>query len=198
MGMPGYVYALINPSIPGLVKVGRTERDPESRAAELSGVTGVATPFIVVFHEHFQDCYAAEDYVHATLELQGKRTSKNKEFFEADISEVIKIIVKARAEIGASGPEISDELIPADVHDELSEFNLASTTPTEELLLEGGRYRWGLEEFIQDFPEAMRCFKQAAKLGSLDALLFIGEMNEMGQGVHRNTDNALSVRPKSC
>src|SRR6185369_11781349 len=41
MGGPGFVYALINPSMTGLVKVGRTERDPTGRAHELSSATGV-------------------------------------------------------------------------------------------------------------------------------------------------------------
>jgi len=55
MTTPGYIYALVNASMPGLVKVGRTSRDPKDRAAELSGATGVATPFLVVYHEHFAD-----------------------------------------------------------------------------------------------------------------------------------------------
>lgn len=191
MGMPGYVYALINPSIPGLVKVGRTERDPESRAAELSGMTGVATPFIVVFHEYFQDCHAAEDYVHAILEQQGKRTSKNREFFEADICEVIKTIMKACDEIDLRKPKISDELIPASIEGGLSELNLTRTNPANELLYEGIEHRHGLGDSIQDFQEAMRCFTQAAKLGSLDALIYLGEMHECGDGVRKDTDKAL-------
>ena len=44
MNDPGFVYALINPSMEGLVKVGKTKRDPKGRANELSGATGV-TPF---------------------------------------------------------------------------------------------------------------------------------------------------------
>ena len=44
---PGWVYVLVNSSMPGIAKVGRTTRAPRDRAAELSGVTGVATPFIV-------------------------------------------------------------------------------------------------------------------------------------------------------
>jgi hypothetical protein len=165
-------------------------------------VTGVATPFIVVFHEHFQDCHAAEDYVHAILEHQGKRTSRNREFFEADISEVIKIIVQAREEIGASEPEILDELIPDDVQDELSQFGLASTTPTLAInaaltnpafviFSEGLNHLLGCGDFIEDFSEAMRCFTQAARLGSVDALLSIGEMHQDGTGVRQDTDKAL-------
>ena len=45
----GYVYALINSSLIGLVKVGKTIKDPEIRAKEISSDTGVPTPFIVAF-----------------------------------------------------------------------------------------------------------------------------------------------------
>jgi hypothetical protein len=41
----GYIYVLSNPSMPGIVKVGRTFREPRARAAELSASTGVPTPF---------------------------------------------------------------------------------------------------------------------------------------------------------
>src|SRR5688572_6679317 len=53
---PGYLYVLINPSLPGLVKIGKTNRDPEQRAAELSAATGVPTPFVLVYDAFFQNC----------------------------------------------------------------------------------------------------------------------------------------------
>ncbi len=43
----GYVYVLMNSSMRGLVKIGKTEREPEERAKELSASTGVPTPFMV-------------------------------------------------------------------------------------------------------------------------------------------------------
>ena len=43
---PGWVYILENPSIPGMVKVGRTTRSPELRAQELHD-TSTPTPFRV-------------------------------------------------------------------------------------------------------------------------------------------------------
>src|SRR3954466_7359261 len=55
---PGFVYILINPSLPGLVKIGKTTRSSESRAMELSAPTGLPTPFIVAFDEEFDDCDA--------------------------------------------------------------------------------------------------------------------------------------------
>ena len=43
----GYIYVLINPSMEDVVKIGKTERDPKNRAAELSSVSGVPEKFIV-------------------------------------------------------------------------------------------------------------------------------------------------------
>lgn len=34
--MKGYVYAMKNPALPGLLKIGRTQKDPLVRAAQLS------------------------------------------------------------------------------------------------------------------------------------------------------------------
>jgi hypothetical protein len=44
---PGYIYVLINQSMEGFIKVGKTARDPKERAKELSQATGVPTPFMV-------------------------------------------------------------------------------------------------------------------------------------------------------
>ena len=63
----GFVYALINPSMDGLVKVGRTSRDPSGRADELSRATGVPTTFFLAFQRCFSDCEAAEHFVHAYI-----------------------------------------------------------------------------------------------------------------------------------
>lgn len=92
----GYVYALLNSTIPGLVKIGKTERDPDERAKELSGATGIPTPFAVAYAEWFQDCSAAEDYVHALLEQKGFRVARNREFFCAPLKAAIQAIMKAK------------------------------------------------------------------------------------------------------
>lgn len=77
----GYVYVLINPSLDGMVKIGKTTRSPEERAKELSQATGTPTPFVVVYKAYFNDCSKAEAYVHTMLEEQGYRVSSNREFF---------------------------------------------------------------------------------------------------------------------
>lgn len=60
----GYVYVLINPSMEGLIKIGKTTKDPKERAREISASTGVATPFIVAYFRKFRNCHEAEKTVH--------------------------------------------------------------------------------------------------------------------------------------
>lgn len=43
----GFIYLLSNPYMPGLVKIGFTERDVFERAKELSAATGVPAPYVV-------------------------------------------------------------------------------------------------------------------------------------------------------
>ena len=82
MREPGFVYAPINPSMSGLVKVGRTADDPAGRADELSSATGVPTAFVLAYKRFFSDSEAAERFVHAFLERRGYRVSANREFFQ--------------------------------------------------------------------------------------------------------------------
>ena len=46
----GWVYVLLNPSMPEIYKVGMTDRTPEERA-RLSASTSVATPFLVIYKQ---------------------------------------------------------------------------------------------------------------------------------------------------
>jgi hypothetical protein len=100
----GYVYVLVNSSMPGLVKVGKTTRPLVERVAELSAPTGVPTPFVVAFQRPFDDIDAAERYVHDALEQRGLRVATRREFFRATADEAIKVVVSAP---GISGQNIA-------------------------------------------------------------------------------------------
>jgi hypothetical protein len=89
----GYIYLLINPSMDGLVKVGKTERTPQMRAKELGDETGVPTPFIVVYEALVSDCSLAEKYIHNNLSKF--RVSGNREFFRTSPTEAIQAIQDA-------------------------------------------------------------------------------------------------------
>ena len=57
---PEYIYLLSNASMPGILKVGRTTQDPRKRAEELSGSTGVPTPFSVAYALEVADATSFE------------------------------------------------------------------------------------------------------------------------------------------
>jgi hypothetical protein len=88
---PGYIYILTNESMPGVVKVGRTERQPETRSKELH-TTGVPQPFKLEYFVFVDDCQTVEQQIHSLLEGKGQRTSSNREFFNAHLNDVIQAI----------------------------------------------------------------------------------------------------------
>lgn len=92
----GYLYLLINPSMAGLVKIGKTLRNPRDRVKELGAATGVPTPFILVFDIYVDDCSKAEEYAHHRLEELGSRVSNNREFFKVHTNEAVKIMLEAQ------------------------------------------------------------------------------------------------------
>ena len=64
MSAAGYVYILTNPALPGLLKIGKTTRTPQLRAAELSKPTGVPRPFEVAYALYVLDCHRVEKRAH--------------------------------------------------------------------------------------------------------------------------------------
>lgn len=102
----GYVYVLSNPSMPGLVKIGKTTRPVEQRCAEL-WQTGVPTPFEVVCEVLSPDCHELERAMH--LALGGKRVSPSREFFAADRRDVA---IELKRRLHAQVCELVDEFLP--------------------------------------------------------------------------------------
>ncbi len=86
----GYIYILINPSMPGLVKIGKTSRESEKRADELSRSSGIPTPFIVAYEEEVTDCDLVEKIIHEKLEKY--RLSTNREFFSLELKHAVKVV----------------------------------------------------------------------------------------------------------
>ena len=169
----GFLYVLINASMPDVVKVGKTERDPEGRAKELSGVTGVPTPFVVVYEELFDDCTVAEQYVHTLLEAGGYRVAANREFFSAPVKVAIEAVIKAKAALGRgeSGGQ------PALVTPPSEPSAISQPEPWEGILGDAKAASWGLGDAIQDLDEAARLYAQAAKLGSAEACYLLAMLN---------------------
>lgn len=195
----GYLYALANSAMPNMIKVGKTTRSPEERAVELSRATGLPTPFIVVYEQLFADCSEAEFFVHAYLEAKGYRVADNREFFNAPVSMVVKAISLApnaiENQLPNQEPEEDDDLIDrSENYGELDDLSLDEEEviePWMSALQEAKNHYYGYDDYIEDRSEAMRWYKQAAKLGSLEAYGCIGKMYESGEGVREDKNKAL-------
>jgi hypothetical protein len=88
----GYIYVLINPSMKGMVKIGKTNRNPEDRAKELSAGTNIPFQFQVGYDILVSDIDLAEKKVHKKLEKF--RVANNREFFEISLREAVDVINK--------------------------------------------------------------------------------------------------------
>jgi hypothetical protein len=153
----GWIYVLVNSSIPGMAKVGRTMRRPADRVAELSAATGVATPFVLAFDHAVADCHAAERAVHDELDRRGWRVAPNREFFRGSPSDIIRVVLDVAEGGGGVTPATPDHSAAA-------------------LLAAGDRCLLGLGSTLQDGGEALRCYKLAAARGALTAYERLGEI----------------------
>lgn len=86
----GYVYILVNPAFPGFVKVGKTTKEPEVRAREVSSGSGVPTPYAVAWDALVIDCHQVELLIHQQLAYA--RARNDREFFAVPLKKAISII----------------------------------------------------------------------------------------------------------
>lgn len=178
----GYVYVLINPSFPGMVKIGCTTRSTTERAAELSRVTGVPTPFIVAFEQAFDDCQSAEAYVHAVLSDKGHRTSANREFFSISATEAITAILATPGKIASSSPAApGPEQGPAD------------NPYWKSLFDEAEHHLYGLGGYLVDEKKAAELLGKSIAIGGLAAYPLLSAMYSSGQGVRKDPNHAIDL-----
>jgi hypothetical protein len=85
-----YVYVLVNKSMPDMVKIGMTIREVDQRAKEISGATGVPTPWIPVYSFKCFNSYKLEQELHAHLDAV--RVSGNREMFYLHSKDAIDIV----------------------------------------------------------------------------------------------------------
>ncbi len=156
----GYVYVLINPSMEGLVKIGKTTKDPKERAKELSSATGVATPFIVAYYKAFSNCDEAERMIHKQLEAKGVRYNSNREFFEIETCEAVEIVSSLADTIHGSASVCKDDDNAISI----------DTSLDEEELFELGKENYDNE----NYDEALVYFQAASDKGSIVADRYIG------------------------
>jgi hypothetical protein len=85
-----FVYVLVNSSCPGMVKIGMTVRNVETRAKEISGATGVPTPWVPIYSFKCFNSYKLEQELHAHLDAV--RVSDNREMFYMKSIDAIRIV----------------------------------------------------------------------------------------------------------
>lgn len=159
----GYIYALINASLDGLVKIGRTSRNPENRVNEISSATGVPTPFILIYQEYFEDCFTAESVIHHHLENKNLRVNTNREFFSITVNDAIEVIKRTKLELEFKSNNAMDYDSP--------EYQ---KKVIEELIRKGDSLIDG-SNGIQDIRQGLIFLERAIKLGSSKACSIISD-----------------------
>src|SRR5574344_962788 len=86
----GIVYVLTNPAMPGLVKIGMTNRESvDARLKELFN-TSVPVPFECEYACKVDDCKKVEAALHYAFDPE--RINPQREFFKTDPDRVISIL----------------------------------------------------------------------------------------------------------
>lgn len=86
----GFVYVLRNICMPGIYKIGMTDRAPSQRAEELSSSTSVPMPFDLVCFAEVMDAASVERAIHE--ELDDRRVNPAREFFALTGEDVRNLI----------------------------------------------------------------------------------------------------------
>lgn len=119
----GYVYILINSSMPGLLKVGRTFRDSKARARELHS-TGVPTPFEVAFELFAENHEELEQQLHE--HMSEFRVAGNREFFRYPL----RLAIQQLQELSSPPKESSSAFCAESIFQELFERYKTWLKPT--------------------------------------------------------------------
>jgi hypothetical protein len=88
----GFVYILKNGSMPGIYKVGYTERSPSLRCEELSRSTSVPQEFELICYAEFRNAHAKEQEIHRQLEKH--RVNPDREFFRCDLLLITRLVME--------------------------------------------------------------------------------------------------------
>ncbi len=88
--MPDIIYILTNEAMPGLVKIGLTADDVETRLTQLSAHTGVPLPFECHFAAEVEDAQKLERQLHQLF--SEARVNPRREFFKVDPEKVVLAI----------------------------------------------------------------------------------------------------------
>jgi len=106
--MEGHIYCISNESMPGILKIGITERTPEERLSEAnsSDTWRPPTPYVLEFSKKVSNPKQRETTIHTLLNEQ--RIHPRREFFRIDLNKVRLIFNLMDGETIASVPVVVD------------------------------------------------------------------------------------------
>lgn len=167
MNKYGIVYALINPAMPGYIKIGKTTRSVEERINELSNSTGVPHKYICAYSIEVSDCHVVEKNLHEYFSKY--RVNNNREFFNIELQEVIGKMLEYQNEFSISEEEISD-------------FEL------------GVAYYYGINGYSQNLFEARKHLERSLEQGYYKAYIYIAKMQNIGEaGFVKSFNDAIET-----
>lgn len=116
----GYIYFASNPSMAGVLKIGRTKTQPSKRLGELH-TTGVPSPFILEACFRVADSFSAEERIHALL--LPHRVSANREFFTVSAADALRmssaVLIELMCQSSESATEINSSLRLEEIEEKL-------------------------------------------------------------------------------
>jgi hypothetical protein len=166
----GYVYALINPSQEGLVRIEVTRGDPAQGAKDISIASNAESPYIVIFEQWFQDCKAALAFIQD--HLAEHESSEKGGFISASNTEAIRAILEAKSRL--EPPNRPEQTAESNTLEDTAKRNRRNFC--RQLLTEGQRYQYGDPSTPKDESEAIKVYEKAIDMNCFDANRLIGTL----------------------
>ncbi|MDQ5767307.1 GIY-YIG nuclease family protein [Thiothrix subterranea] len=202
--MKGWVYIISNKAMPGIIKVGYSNKDPKERAAELG--TGAPHPYKVEYEALIDNPKQVEKLAHDMLAF----VNAGKEWFECDLSVALRAIKKvcenrtvyfehqpnAEKSIIPPAPAVTEKAQPH-TSQNIALFPLMHNHKTipqnddaETKYELACRYDTG-NGVRKNLKEAYRLFVEAADLGHTLAQVAAGKAHFTGRGAEKDEYQAI-------
>ncbi len=161
----GYVYCFANDSMPGILKIGMTERTPEERLneANTSNTWKPPTPYYIVCSKKVNDPKEKEKKIHAFLKED--RLQTNREFFRISVDKVV-LLFDLMTECSCS-PESKKYIVPKQ-NNYFEEFRQDCIRPSESGEIRGIKLLEAFEEwyklrYVKQLPKWRELFEYISK-----------------------------------
>ena len=151
--MPNIVYVLTNPAMPGMVKIGMTDRPDVQRRMNDLYTTGVPLPFECVIARQIEHREAAEIEKALHVAFGPYRINTSREFFEIDPEQVEALIQVMPGQDVTPRPNEQDAELQPEDREAVSEYKKRQTRLSE-------------QEFMDSLDEnGVRVYERVLALG---------------------------------